>query len=205
MFPKLSDEAIIVAEASSTSAISHVTAPETNISAYSTSTANAPVAFVPLTFTNRIIIRTTYLSAPSKGTPALAFDYRDLGNALKEMAEADDDDDWKIGEGVYDIASSFAEMLLAASCPAPRLLSHSPQTVVFNWCQNAKNYYLTFSPNGVSALMSTPENIQARKDWSTKELSASVVDLLLAGANYPKPSLRRLTAGTDVNSEDVAV
>jgi len=59
---------------------------------------------------------------------------------------------------------------MANSFPAPRIFTHGPKSVVFNWSNEVDNLYLTISADKISALISSPERIKRRIDYSANEL-----------------------------------
>jgi hypothetical protein len=97
-------------------------------------------------------------------------EYLELGEALSEMVGFEKDDEWKIDEPVYATACYIASELMATPYPAPRIFNHGPKSVVFNWSVGTKNLYLTISPNRISALLSSPERIEQRMDYSLNQL-----------------------------------
>jgi len=71
---------------------------------------------------------------------------------------------------VYNAACYVAAGLMANSFPAPRIFTHGPKSVVFNWSNEVDNLYLTISADKISALISSPERIKRRIDYSANEL-----------------------------------
>jgi hypothetical protein len=92
-------------------------------------------------------------------------EYRELGEALAELKELDEDDEWKIEAPVYDAARSVAFGLMINWFPAPKILHHGPDSVVFNWTSKTDNLYLTISSDRMSALISSPERIKRRIEF----------------------------------------
>ncbi len=97
-------------------------------------------------------------------------EYLELGEALSEMVELEEDDEWRIDKPVYATACYIAAELQVASYPAPRIFNHGAKSVVFNWSIETNNLYLTISSNRISALLSSPERIERRIDSSANQL-----------------------------------
>jgi hypothetical protein len=97
-------------------------------------------------------------------------EYLEIGETLTAMVEIEEDGEWRIDESVYATASRVAVELMADSYPAPRIFSHGSKSVVFNWTSETNNLYLTISSNKISALLSSPEQIEARIDYSVNQL-----------------------------------
>ncbi len=72
-------------------------------------------------------------------------EYLELGEALSEMVELEEKDEWRIDAPVYANACHIAAELVASSYPAPRIFNHGPKSVVFNWSIENKSY-LTIAP-----------------------------------------------------------
>ena len=148
------------------------------------------------------VFRKAFSSVPVVLQAQLSEEYRDLGEALGEMTELEPDDEWRIEPSVYDAARFVAVGLMANSCPAPRILSHGPKSVVFNWPRDTDNLYLTVSADRMSALISSPERIKQRMDLSLAESLAALV----FSATQPRhlgQSLRLLTGAVSDPSEIV--
>jgi hypothetical protein len=112
-------------------------------------------------------IRKTYFAnVPVLWQWELSQEYQELGDALSEMTMLEGADEWKIEPPVYAAASYVAAELMANSFPVPRIFSHGPESVVFNWSDEGNNLYLTVSANMVSALISSPERITQRIEYS---------------------------------------
>ena len=101
-----------------------------------------------------------------------------MGEALSELITLEDDDEWKVDASVYNAASHVAVALKASMLPAPRVFTHGPHSVVFNWSNAFNNLYLTISANRISALLSSPERILRRVEYSTYE-SLNPADLVV--------------------------
>ena len=113
-------------------------------------------------------------TVPVVSESELLTDYRELGYALAELQQLDDDDEWKIDAPVYDAARSVAFVLMKNWVPAPGILHHGSDSVVFNWTNNADNLYLTISSDKMSALISSPERIKRRIEFSPQMLQNPV-------------------------------
>jgi hypothetical protein len=102
----------------------------------------------------------------------LSEDYRDLGETLNELSNLDSEDEWRIGGAVRDAASHVATQLISCGIPAPRVFTHGSESIVFNWSNKKNNnLYLTISANRISALISTPERIVQRMEFSASKPS----------------------------------
>jgi hypothetical protein len=112
------------------------------------------------------VLKTAFSSIPFLWKPELQREYQDLGEALEQMTELDDDSQEKIEPPVFGAACFVAAGLMGGSYPAPRVFNHGPKSIVFNWAHEKSNLYLTISADKVSALVSTPERIQKRVDFS---------------------------------------
>jgi len=112
------------------------------------------------------ILKTAFSNIPFLWKPELRREYQSLGEALEQMTELDDDSQDKIDPPVFGVACFVAAGLMGSSYPAPRVFNHGPKSVVFNWEHEKSNLYLTISADKVSALVSSPERIQKRIDFS---------------------------------------
>lgn len=115
------------------------------------------------------ILRNTFSSVPVIWQWELSQEYQELGEALSEMTALEGTDEEKIDASVYDAASHVAAELMAYSVPAPRVFNHGPESVVFNWSHDTNNLYLTISANRISALISSPQRIMRRIQYSPNE------------------------------------
>jgi hypothetical protein len=121
---------------------------------------------------------TRILRMPSTSTDIIGWSeqiqgYLELGEALSAMVGLEEDDEWRIDEPVYATACQIASKLMAASYPPPRIFSHGPESVVFDWSLGTQNRYLTISSNRISMLVSSPERIERRADYPLKQLPSS--------------------------------
>jgi hypothetical protein len=133
-------------------------------------------------------LRMSFSSVPVIWESELGQEYQELGRALEEMIEVDEGDEWNIELPVYDAARYIAAELLISSFPAPRIFSHGPKSVVFNWSHANNNLYLTVSANRISALISSPERIKRRMEYSTdKLLNPSAVLASIQSAHLEQP------------------
>ena len=154
--------------------------------------------------TETVTMRTTFSSVPVVWEAELKQQYRELGNALNEMTQLEEGDEWKIEPSVYNAACYVARWLMDNSFPAPRIFNHGTKSVVFNWSEDTDNMYFTVSANHLSALISSPERIQRRVEYSLNELMAPSVALPAIRAEYfKKPSQRVLTGRVSDPSEFV--
>lgn len=116
------------------------------------------------------LLRMTFSSVPIVWQSEINQEYQELGEALGEMTQLDEGDEWKVDVVVYQVACQVAAELLANSFPAPRIFNHGPKSVVFNWSRGNNNLYLTISSDYISALVSSPERIKRRIEFSTKDM-----------------------------------
>jgi len=149
------------------------------------------------------LLRKTLSSVPVIWQSELTQQYQELGEALNELTELEDDHQWKIDTPVYQVARYVATELLTHSYPAPEVFTHGTKSVVFNWALGVNNLYLTISSDRISALISTPKHIERRLDFSAKEFLASPVLLpAIRSAHLEKPVLS-VTRATSEPSEFV--
>lgn len=121
--------------------------------------------------------RTIRISSPVVSvvsTNEIYQEYHDLGNALKDLKELADDEDWGIEKPVFDSACQIAGALMQLSIPAPRIFTHGQKSVVFNWSDSSgNNLYFTISSDELSVLISSRERIKKRDDYLIRELPES--------------------------------
>jgi hypothetical protein len=141
-----------------------------------------------------VILRSTFSSVPLIWRSELR-EYHELGDALSEMTEFDEGDEWKIDAPVYVAACYVAAELMANSFPAPRIFNHGPKSVVFNWSKEEDNLYLTVSADQISALVSSPERIKRRIDCSANQLTNPSLALSTIKAAYLGKPVKRLITG----------
>ncbi len=131
-----------------------------------TKQVNASVSYNAETINQEnLVFGTSFTRVPMIWQSELAEEYQELGYALSTMTELDETDEWKIEQPVYEAASNVAVQLMANAYPAPRVFTHGPKSVVFNWSQDNNNLYLTISADKLSALISTPQEIKRRIDY----------------------------------------
>jgi hypothetical protein len=141
-----------------------------------------------------LILKTSFSSLPVISQSELNQEYQELGRALSELTELDQGNDWKVDAPVYATALFVAAALMASSYPAPRIFSHGPKSVVFNWCHKTDNLYLTISADKLSALISSPQRIKRRLEFSTNELPNPALILLAIGpGGLEQQSVRLIT------------
>jgi hypothetical protein len=114
-------------------------------------------------YATEVVLSDSYISPLGPLQSDLSVDYQELGQALLEMKESDEEE-WAIDESVYTMASFVAAALMDYAQPAPKLFSHGSKSVVFNWEEDRRNTYLTVSAGYISALVSSPEQIERRRD-----------------------------------------
>ena len=141
------------------------------------------------------IVKTVFSSVPVIWQSQMVDEYRELGQALTELTEFTDEEEWKIEAPVYNAACYMALGLMTESIPAPRVFTHGPKSVVFNWTHEANNLYLTISADRVSALLTSPERIMDRIEVSgtTSEFLASSAISSLRSAQLNRPVVLVLT------------
>jgi hypothetical protein len=152
------------------------------------------------------LILTTFSSVPVILESELRQqEYQELGTALSEMTKLEDGDEWKIDPPVYNAACYVAAGLMANSFPAPRIFNHGAKSVVFNWSDDdSNNMYLTVSADHISALISSPERIKRRLEYSVNELrDPSVAFLSMSATYFKKPVQRQLTGAVSDPTEFV--
>ncbi len=130
------------------------------------------------------IVKNTLATAQGYQEWELSQQYGELGAALRDLAAFEEEDDWKIESSVYNVASYFATELRSNLVPAPQVFVHGPKSVVFNWSDGFYNLYLTIGASNVSALLSSPERIIRRAEYSKNELRHPIA-LLYFGSENP--------------------
>lgn len=117
-----------------------------------------------------MVVSSSYVNGGSLWHTELGAGYQELGNALVELRDLNEDEP-AIEEPVYRAAQFLATALMNCSYPAPRLFNHGPKSVVFNWMNDDRNnLYLTVAADCISALLSSPERITRRVEFSTNAL-----------------------------------
>jgi hypothetical protein len=96
-------------------------------------------------------------------------EYRELGEAFGQMAELEEDDDSWIEEPVLNIARNVAVELMTNALPVPQIFNHSPSSLVFKWTHGRDTLYLTVTERNASILVSTPEQIKRRAEYTLAE------------------------------------
>ena len=164
--------------------------PDVSGNYFVTSQVNASVSIIGATESQEsLIFGTSFTRVPTIWRSELSQEYQELGEALGKMTEFEEADDWGIERPVYEAASNVAAQLMASDCPAPRLLTHGPKSVVFNWSQENDNLYLTISADTLSAFVSTPKEIKQRIDYPTIALLNPALLLgTLESASLPQPA-----------------
>jgi hypothetical protein len=179
--------------------------PDASVSAYAQTVrvqANA-TGFMDVMPTETLIL-TTFSSVPVIWESELRQqEYQELGAALGEMTKLEEGDEWKIEPSVHNAACYVAAGLMAHSFPAPHIFNHGTKSVVFNWSYGADNMYLTISADHISALISSPERIKRRVEYSLNELTDPSVALLSVRAFLKKPVQRLVTGAVTGPTEFV--
>jgi hypothetical protein len=138
---------------------------------------SAIVPSKPHTLT-KSFMKNLFSSIPVISHHELKDEYRDLGNALSEMTQLGENEEWQIERPVFEAARYVAGELRGHGIPSPRLLSHGNKSVVFNWTMGKTNLYLTISGDRLSALVSTPERIQKRLEIDYSGLPQAMSTLI---------------------------
>jgi hypothetical protein len=172
----------------------------------SVSAGNIGITILPASYTDTVpvvstteslVLRDTFSSAPTILDLELTQKYQELGQALSEITELEEGEDWHIDPPVCYAARYVASELMRMSIPTPRIFNHGPRSVVFNWSIGVNNLYLTISADRMSALISSPERIQRRIDYSSSQMIDSPLALLyIESAYFGKPVERRITGTT---------
>lgn len=151
--------------------------------------SSSAFAFLDLTVRSESrILKTYFSSVPAIWQWELGQGYRALGEALNELTALEIEDEWRIDTSVYDAASQVATQLMDNSFPAPHIFNHGPESVVFNWSHETDNLYLTISASKISALISSPERITQRIDFSAnRSLNPSNLLLFFRSAELERP------------------
>lgn len=142
-----------------------------------------------------LVLGTAFSNVPVILKSELMNEYQEVGLALSEMNELEEGDECKIKAPVYNTACFIASVLMAISVPPPRVFTHGPDSVVFNWANQADNLYLTISADRMSALISSPERIKRRIEWTTKELMDPSLALSSIKAAYLGEPVKVLISG----------
>jgi hypothetical protein len=116
------------------------------------------------------LVEVTFSSVPVLSQAEITESYRELGDALAELATLDEGSEWKVDAAVCDAACYVAGELMTKPIPAPQVFSHGPKSVVFTWTRGNNSVYLTISADRLSALISTPKKIQRRVEFSARQL-----------------------------------
>jgi hypothetical protein len=131
---------------------------------------NVPAPAAEMVSLNQVLTK-TFSGTPFIWETQLRKEYQDLGEALTQMTDLDEGTEWAIERPVYETACFIAAGLMVNSFPAPRVFNHGPKSVVFNWSdEKSNNLYLTVSVDRISALISSPERIKTRLDYSAQHL-----------------------------------
>jgi hypothetical protein len=120
--------------------------------------------------THSVVIGLSSQSVPAIWDAELTQGYQELAVALNEMSQVESEDEWSIDQRVYEVACYVAAELKSESLPAPQIFNHGRQSVVFNWSNGGDNLYLTISADRLSALISSPDRIKRRMEFSVREL-----------------------------------
>jgi len=148
------------------------------------------------------VLATSFSSIPVIWRSELAQEYRGLGEALGQMTQLDEGDAWKIEPTVYGSACYVAAGLMLSAYPVPQVFNHGSQSVVFNWSHGTSNLYLTISADKGSVLISSPEKIQRRVEFSLTDLvHPGAVLAAIQPSNFEQSAPLRLTATVPEPSE----
>ena len=155
----------------------------------SASTASQP-------YTQTLVLGTPFSSISVVNKAELSREYQELGQALSEMTELEEGDAWKIETPVYVAACFVAAGLMSYSLPAPRVFNHGQKSVVFTWSHEADSLYLTVSADRMSALISSPQRIKRRVEYSLKDLTNPALALSSVRAAYLGEPVKLLVTGS---------
>jgi hypothetical protein len=134
---------------------------------------------------DNLVLSTGYLRV------GLTREYEELGGCLAALA-SDVDSEWKIDAPVFEVAQFVATELMENAYPAPRLLVHSPTSVVFFWGDGAKDLYLTVGAENISGLVMAKNEIEFRFDFPRSALPrASILRPALESARLGRPVMLR--------------
>jgi len=147
-------------------------------------------------------VESLFSSVPKISASQLVGNYLDLSAALEYLKEYSFDDCSEIEQPVYDLAIDVAAHLISEGIPAPRVFSHGPKSIVFNWSDTFRNLYLTVSSDRISALISTPEQIKARINFTRDQFLSGPEQMQQLNAMYQDRPLR-LTTDTLLTRLDV--
>jgi hypothetical protein len=146
-----------------------------------------------------ITLKNSISSVPVVWQSELLSDYQELGEALSELKELDEDDEWKIDAPVYDAARSIAFVLMTNSIPAPQILHHGSTSVVFNWSNKVNNLYLTITSDKLSALISSPARIKRRIEFTGQVLQNPISAIRYLQSDYlERPIISTVTPSSDL-------
>ena len=123
-------------------------------------------------------------------------EYRELGEALGQMAELDEDDDLWIEAPALNIARNVAVELMTSAFPVPQIFNHGPKSLVFNWVYGRDNLYLTVSSVNVSILVSTPQKIKRRVEYPVGEFLKHEHTVPLLQLAYSEQQATMTVSGT---------
>jgi hypothetical protein len=115
------------------------------------------------------VIKTTSSSEPTVSKTNLFQSYGELESGLTQLAESEDED-WTIEPTVHNAARYVASTLMGQLCPAPKVFSHGPKSVVFNWSEGSYNLYWTISAHKIDMLFSSHERIEKQRELDFTEL-----------------------------------
>jgi hypothetical protein len=133
------------------------------------------------------IFKSIFSSVPVVWESELAVEYHELGEALGQMTDLENGDEWRIDRAVFDTACFVAAGLFLTEQSAPRVFTHGPKSIVFNWGRENADLYLTISADRVSALISSPERVQRRIDFSLNDTSSQALLLSAIQSTDPEP------------------
>jgi hypothetical protein len=157
---------------------------------------SAPASTASQPYTQTLVLGTPFSSMSVVHRAELSREYQELGQALSEMTELEEGDAWKIETPVYAAACFVAAGLMSYSLPAPRIVNHGPKSVVFNWSHEADSLYLTVSADRMSALISSPQRIKRRVEYSLKDLSNPALALSSVRPAYLGEPVKFLVTGS---------
>jgi phage repressor protein C with HTH and peptisase S24 domain len=89
-------------------------------------------------------------------------DYSRLFEELALLANEEEAGEHYIKDEVYQVAVRLMEIAKGAGRVTPKIFSHGPDSVVFNWKDGATEVYATISADTMAILMSGPNGITHR-------------------------------------------
>jgi hypothetical protein len=138
----------------------------------------------------------SFESEPIISQSELIREYQEVGDALGEIYMLDERDECWVEPHIVNVAGYIAAELMVNAFPAPQIFNHGAKSVVFNWELKTDNLYLTISADRVSALISSPERIKRRVEYSLDALTKNGrVAPTIQSMYYERPVTKMITSG----------